>query len=141
MRRRWYIYVLKLEQDKWFVGISTNPERRYNQHVRGRADPWTRKYKPIQMDMSQDLETTDPRTAQYVESMMIEKLQAKYGRSNVEGGDTADITKYVRRMGVRFSERQWEAIIVVVVVAVIVTLILLEIQFHLLEKIRSIMFV
>lgn len=141
MKKRWYIYVLKLENDKWFVGISTNPERRYNQHVRGRGDPWTKKHKPIKLDMSQDLQTSNPATAQYYESMLLDQLKAKYGRSNVEGGDTADITRYVKRMGLRFSERQWEAIIVVVVITLIVATLLLNSSFHLLDKLRQIMFI
>jgi len=42
-------YVLKLENDKFYVGITTNLNYRYSQHLTGTGANWTRLHKPIKI--------------------------------------------------------------------------------------------
>ena len=41
-----FVYVLKLEQDKYYVGI-TEDENRINSHFNSTGSSWTKKYKPV----------------------------------------------------------------------------------------------
>lgn len=55
--KKWSLYVLKLENDKWYIGItSKTPEERYWQHKNGYlAAKWTKKYKPLGIHDTKDL--------------------------------------------------------------------------------------
>jgi predicted GIY-YIG superfamily endonuclease len=39
-------YVLKLEEDKWYVGLTTNLNQRLTQHFTGDGAKWTQLFKP-----------------------------------------------------------------------------------------------
>ena len=41
------IYVLRLKESKYYVGKTTDIEKRYEQHVNGKASYYTKHYKPI----------------------------------------------------------------------------------------------
>ena len=127
MKRRWYLYILLLEQGKWFVGISPDPKRRYHQHVSGRGGTkWTRIYKPVRMDKVIDLKTANPYIAQYYEEMMTKKLEARFGRVNVRGGDKMDINQYIRWFGLRLSRHLWESIVLITLLSIGVGYLILD---------------
>ena len=44
-----YIYVLKLESNKYYVGKTDNPDFRLNDHFTNNGSIWTKIYKPIQL--------------------------------------------------------------------------------------------
>ena len=44
-----YIYILQLEQNKYYVGKTGNPQFRLNNHITGSGSAWTKKYKPIKL--------------------------------------------------------------------------------------------
>ncbi len=37
-----YIYILKLENNKYYVGKTTNPEFRVNSHFKNEGSSWTK---------------------------------------------------------------------------------------------------
>tara|TARA_B100000902_G_C26962149_1_gene741056 strand:+ start:155 stop:601 length:447 start_codon:yes stop_codon:yes gene_type:complete len=43
------VYVLKLEQNKYYIGESINPEKRINSHFNGKGPLYTRLYPPIRV--------------------------------------------------------------------------------------------
>lgn len=43
------VYVLKLEDDCWYVGQSANIERRFDEHKRGDGPEWTQIHEPIEI--------------------------------------------------------------------------------------------
>lgn len=46
--RKYYLYVLLLEDDHYYVGVTSQlPENRFQQHLDGKGSKWTRKHKPI----------------------------------------------------------------------------------------------
>ncbi len=37
-----YIYILQLENDKWYVGQTKNPQSRIQSHIDGKGSTWTK---------------------------------------------------------------------------------------------------
>lgn len=110
--RLWRLYVLKLEQDKWYVGITTQPvKKRFLQHQRGFGGArWTKKYKPLRIHDVKDLGVCDIERAQLFEGRVTRKYMEKYGDNNVRGGDLTDIDDYVRRFGYIYTVDSWRTI-------------------------------
>lgn len=78
MRSRSYVYILKCENDKWYVGYTETKESRVRSHFDGGASKWTRKHKPIALvatiygDIKLEVEVTL-------------RMMAKFGIDNVRG--------------------------------------------------------
>jgi hypothetical protein len=75
-----YIYILKLEQNKYYIGKTNNPSYRIQNHDNGNGSFWTRKYKPI------NIEKIIPDCDDYDEDKYVIQYMDKYGISNVRGG-------------------------------------------------------
>lgn len=75
-----HIYVLKLEQNKFYVGKTENLKKRYQQHLDGSGSAWTKKYKPISLDH------VVPDTSPFEEDRYVKEYMSKYGMDNVRGG-------------------------------------------------------
>ena len=76
------LYVLLLEEDKYYVGKTNDIVRRFSEHKLGteRCSEWTKKYKPISIIHLEYLSSSldeDNKT----EELMLEK-----GMDNVRGG-------------------------------------------------------
>ena len=74
------VYCLKLENEKYYIGMTYNFNLRYAQHECGDGAKWTRKHKPVEVldvipNAGDELENT--KTLEYM------KL---YGWENVRGG-------------------------------------------------------
>jgi hypothetical protein len=74
------IYVLKLEQNKYYVGKTKNVAQRYQEHLQGLGSSWTRKYKPVKLDTV--IENASP----FDEDKQVKIYMAQYGIENVRGG-------------------------------------------------------
>ena len=80
-----YIYVLKLNSNKYYVGKTTNPSFRLHNHFAEGGSAWTKKYQPISVHKIKpdcDDEDEDKITQQYMK---------KYGINNVRGGSFCQI--------------------------------------------------
>ena len=75
-------YVLKLENDKYYVGISGNINHRIAQHIAGEASRWSKLHKVISV---QSLEVV-PNQWGFWEKQMTLTCMKKYGWNNVRGG-------------------------------------------------------
>ena len=79
------LYVLKLQQDKFYVG-RVNDEKglgaRFEQHVSGKGEgsSWTTMYEPV------EILQTIPRTDSFAEDALTLRLMHQYGIDNVRGG-------------------------------------------------------
>lgn len=69
-------YVLKLENDKWYVGKTHNINLRYAQHLCGNGAKWTRLHKPIDCTKVSFLISEKEMTLKYMK---------KHGWENVRG--------------------------------------------------------
>lgn len=74
------LYILECEDNKWYVGKSTDVQRRFKQHTEGKGSEWTREYAPIR------IAETRPITSQHDETNATKDLMKKYGIDNVRGG-------------------------------------------------------
>ena len=88
-----YRYVLELQEGKYYVGISQNPEYRIYQHDYGYSTKFVRKYLPIFDYEMEVLETTDWDEAEFEETNKAIELIAIYGVENVCGGAILGNTK------------------------------------------------
>jgi hypothetical protein len=81
------IYVLKLQQGKYYVGRTHKPmKERFEEHQRGTGSAWTRKYPPIRV--LYEVPTSD-RFRENNESL---KCMEQYGIDNVRGGRYSQVT-------------------------------------------------
>ena len=93
-----YIYILQLQNNKYYVGKTNNPNFRLDQHFDGYGAAWTKKYKPIKVieliDNCDDLD----------EDKYTFKYMKKYGIDNVRGGSFCQVIldsitiKIIKRM-------------------------------------------
>jgi predicted GIY-YIG superfamily endonuclease len=44
------IYILKLKNNKYYVGKSNDPQKRFKEHISGNGSSFTKKYKPISIE-------------------------------------------------------------------------------------------
>jgi cellular nucleic acid-binding protein len=74
------IYILKLSDNKWYVGKSVDPIKRYKDHVNGCGSAWTTLYKPIYIE--EIVESMSP----FDEDKITKEYMSRYGIDNVRGG-------------------------------------------------------
>jgi hypothetical protein len=79
------IYVIMCQQEKYYVGKTTNFARRYQEHKNGTGSAWTLKYPPI--DVVEVVTNID----KYDEDKYVWKYMEKYGIDNVRGGSYSQI--------------------------------------------------
>lgn len=80
-----FIYILKLQQEKYYVGKTTNPSFRLESHFNANGSAWTKKYAPIKV-----LELL-PDKDDYDEDKYTKKYMDKYGVDNVRGGSFVSV--------------------------------------------------
>ncbi len=79
------IYILKLEQNKYYVGLSKNPDSRIQEHFNGNGSSFTSLYKPVHI--VKQIQTYD----RYDEDKIVKQYMSKYGIFNVRGGSYSNI--------------------------------------------------
>lgn len=45
----WFVYILRCSNNSLYTGITTNLERRFNEHLKGTGAKYTRTFKPLKM--------------------------------------------------------------------------------------------
>lgn len=81
-----FIYVLKLEENKYYIGKTNNPAFRLDSHFSLNGSQWTKKYRPIK------LLKMIPNCDDYDEDKITKQFMDKYGIDNVRGGSFTSIT-------------------------------------------------
>ena len=80
-----YIYVLKLQNNKFYIGKTGDPQFRLESHNSGNGSAWTKKYKPIQ------IHEIIPDQTDHDEQRITQEYMEKYGIDNVRGGPWCQI--------------------------------------------------
>jgi hypothetical protein len=80
-----FIYILKLQQGKYYVGKTTSPSFRLESHFNANGCAWTKKYAPIKL-----LELI-PDCDDYDEDKHTKIYMDKYGIDNVRGGSFVQV--------------------------------------------------
>lgn len=80
------IYVLRLEEEKFYVGKTNNVSKRFREHMTGyKSSSWTRKYKPIKIEeIYHDADSLD-------EDKITVQYMMNHGIQNVRGGPYVSI--------------------------------------------------
>lgn len=75
-----FIYTLKLQKGKYYIGKTDNPKFRLDSHFNSYGSTWTQLYKPIKvLELISNCDNFD-------EDKYTIKYMAKYGINNVRGG-------------------------------------------------------
>jgi hypothetical protein len=80
-----FIYIIKLEQGKYYVGKTNNPQFRLERHFNSEGSEWTKIYKPLKI-----LELK-PNCDDYDEDKITKQYMDKYGINNVRGGSFVSV--------------------------------------------------
>lgn len=83
----WYIYVIKCDKEKYYVGKTKNVKNRFEEHCNGINCPiWTKIYKPIK------LINYFKSKSEFDEDNTTKKYMIQYGIENVRGGSYCSLT-------------------------------------------------
>ena len=86
----WFLYVLFLENDYYYVGITLYPQARIDAHFKGDGANFTKKNKPKSICELYCLNTSDRKLSYKNETLKTREYRVKYGSDKVIGG------KYLR---------------------------------------------
>ena len=76
-----FIYILKLQNNKYYVGKTNLPNFRLNDHFKNNDTEWTKKYKPL------EILKIIPNCDNFDEETYTLRYMDKYGIDNVRGGN------------------------------------------------------
>ena len=74
------IYILELENNKYYIGKTDDVSKRYEQHINGNGSYWTKINKPI------SIIKTIENCSVFDEDKYVKEYMFKYGINNVRGG-------------------------------------------------------
>ena len=80
-----YIYAIKLEQGKYYIGKTSNPQFRLESHFNSNGSKWTKIYKPL------NVIELKPNCDDYDEDKITMQYMDKYGINNVRGGSFVSV--------------------------------------------------
>jgi len=88
------IYILKLQNDKYYVGATSNLDRRLKDHMNGYASDWTKKYK------MKSLHKLIYNCNAFDEDKYTKQYMNKFGINNVRGGSysTFNLSKEQKKL-------------------------------------------
>lgn len=125
--KTWTLYVLRLQQNKWYIGITSQTvEARFHEHKYGRKSYWTEKYPPIEIADSKSLGDLSLEDAKVYEDKVTMRYMKEKGVNNVRGGSLTDKSDYVIRFGYIWDKFGWEAITVVVFELLVIAYLMLD---------------
>lgn len=79
------VYILKLHNNKYYVGRTTNLERRIKEHENGQGSTWTKKHGFVGLVKSFDADSP------FYEDMIVKTMMHKHGIENVRGGSYSQL--------------------------------------------------
>lgn len=80
-----FIYIIQLEQGKYYIGKTNNPQFRLESHFNSNASEWTKIYKPLRVI------EVKPNCDDYDEDKITRQYMDKYGINNVRGGSFVSV--------------------------------------------------
>ena len=81
-----FLYVLRLQNGCYYVGMSRNVELRFKKHLRGKGAKWTKLSPPIEIVETIPTELISDSEASKLEDQLTIKYARKYGKDKVRGG-------------------------------------------------------
>jgi predicted GIY-YIG superfamily endonuclease len=80
------LYILQLEDDKWYIGKSADVAKRFEAHKKGCGASWTKEYAPVRIAETRKI------TSAFDETNVTKEYMKKYGIDNVRGGAYTAVT-------------------------------------------------
>lgn len=80
-----FIYVIQLQEEKYYIGKTDNPQFRLDSHFNSNGSEWTKKYKPL------SVVEIIPDCDDYDEDKYTRRYMDKYGIDNVRGGSFCEV--------------------------------------------------
>ena len=96
------LYILALEQKKYFVGSTRNLDVRYRAHQDGHGATWTRKFKVIGVDVAESRETLNE--IKSLELRRTLQMMMKYGVNSTRGACFCEGREYTWRDRARLAQ-------------------------------------
>lgn len=99
------IYIIRLEQNKYYIGHAINLEQRLNDHAEGKISKYTQKYRPLSIK-----KIIPDANAIHLDKYVV-KYMEKYGMNSVRGGSFdneilgKEQIKYLKSVGIK-EEKQ-----------------------------------
>lgn len=124
-----WLYALKLESNKYYVGITTkkDPQERIDQHISGfYGARWTKKYRPIETLEIKDLGYVSQEDARHEEKKLTLEYMHKYGYQNVRGADLSYSGQYVLRFNRFFTDFDYKVMTVIILLLLVILVQLLD---------------
>jgi len=85
------LYVLKLQQDKYYVGITVDFTNRLQKHKNGSGAYWTKKYPVLEVISIQNILE---KHAKFEETKLTCEMMLKYGINNVRGAQYCQLHEF-----------------------------------------------
>ncbi len=82
-----YVFILELEQRKFFVGFTTNIFLAIINEYNALGSPWTKKYKPIKLLKVYRVDSKSKDSRRQLINSFVIRYMKKYGFTDVRGGD------------------------------------------------------
>ena len=80
-----FIYTIQLEQGKYYIGKTNNPQFLLESHFNSNGSEWTKIYKPLRVI------EVKPNCDDYDEDKITRQYMDKYGINNVRGGSFVSV--------------------------------------------------
>ncbi|ERJ07372.1 nuclease protein [Halorhabdus tiamatea SARL4B] len=77
------VYALALDDGCYYIGKSSDPEKRITNHFHGAGAEWTKRHTPITLDRIEAVETN--KDAKQREVSLFSEYVEQYGEDNVRG--------------------------------------------------------
>ncbi|MEG0069525.1 GIY-YIG nuclease family protein [Cetobacterium sp.] len=71
INKKWFVYILRCEDNSLYTGITTDVNRRFNTHLSGKGAKYTRAKKPIKIE---NFFVFDTKSLALKEEIRIKKL-------------------------------------------------------------------
>ena len=104
-----FVYVLACENEKFYVGQTSNIVRRFEEHKNGEGSSWTKKHRALSM-----VDLVQTSLNDFREVALTLQYMSKYGITNVRGGpfsrvelNSTDIKCIVSMMKNNAFPKQW----------------------------------
>ncbi len=89
----WFLYVLSLENDFYYIGITLYPQKRINAHFKGIGANFTKRNKPINVIELYCTNISDRELSYKLETLKTKEYRIKYGSDKVIGGKYLQLKK------------------------------------------------
>ena len=108
----WYVYILKLEDEKYYIGIAIDPNKRFLEHQQQGKDcaSWCEKHKPIEIIEIIETNYKAIKDATLNEGIHTLRYIETFGAENVRGGRYLGNVSSVKRKSKPHLERGYISI-------------------------------